>query len=359
MPRMTQLSEAEVFGAIKDLVERGEYPTSARLRERLDHRGSPVVLQRFLAAWYERFGPEMARKAEQAPKKTKTIGLEEELRRLTGEAMSEFERAKAARVAELDERARELNTLQELLSTREDILLNRERDLDDREMSQAALVRGIQKASAEATQKKDEALASLAAAEVKIVAHASRIAELERAVEKTGALEIELSAVREELGRARGQIEELTRSREAAMLKASEESLARGKLAGALSARDEADAQRRAEMEDLRSRLSAATERAGALASQLAAANADLAAAAAAGDAAQEERAALAASLEAMRAELAGVEGKLEALRDVEAVLNRMDGQMAIRLERLLEEQAGRLIERIRPMLPKDKQKGS
>ena len=85
MPRMTQLSEAEVFAAIKDLVEHGEYPTSARLRERLEHRGSPVVLQRFLATWYERFGPELARKADSAPKKGKTTGLEAELRRLTAD----------------------------------------------------------------------------------------------------------------------------------------------------------------------------------------------------------------------------------------------------------------------------------
>ena len=44
MPRMTQLAEAEVVAAIRDLVEHGEYPTSARLRERLEAARSEVGL---------------------------------------------------------------------------------------------------------------------------------------------------------------------------------------------------------------------------------------------------------------------------------------------------------------------------
>lgn len=199
MPRMTQLAEAEVFAAIRDLVAHGEYPTSARLRERLEHRGSPVVLQRFLATWYERFGPELARKADSAPKKGKTTGLEAELRRLTADAVQEVEAAQRARVEALDHREQQLDEREKQLDAREANLLAREGKLDERELAQHELVRTISASSAAATRDKDAALAALAAAEAQVAVHTARISDLERAVAHTETLKRELAAARADI----------------------------------------------------------------------------------------------------------------------------------------------------------------
>lgn len=359
MPRMTQLAEAEVFAAIRDLVEHGEYPTSARLRERLEHRGSPVVLQRFLASWYEQFGPELARKADSAPKKGKTAGLEAELRRLTADAVQEVEAAQRVRIDALDHREQQLDEREKQLEAREANLRAREGKLDERELAQHELVRTITASSAAASQTKDEALAALAAAEAQVAVHSARIADLERAVAHTETLKRELAGARKDLAREQARVAELVPVRDAALQRANEEAAARAKLAGALGAREEADQQRLAELAAARSELAEAGARIAALASQLDATKVELATAAAAGAASSEECAELRASMQEVKLQMDGVQARNESLLGLEEALNRQEAQVAARIEALLKQQAATLIDKIGPLLRKEKTKGT
>lgn len=359
MPRMTQLAEAEVFAAIRDLVEQGEYPTSARLRERLEHRGSPVVLQRFLATWYERFGPELARKADSAPKKGKTTGLEAELRRLTADAVQEVEAAQRARVDALDHREQQLDEREKQLEAREANLLAREGKLDERELAQHELVRTITASSAAATRDKDAALAALAAAEAQAAVHVARIADLERAVAHTETLKRELAGARADLAREQARVAELVPARDAALQRANEEASARSKLAGALGTREEADQQRLAELAAARAELATAGARVAALASQLDAAKVELASMAATGAADNEELAELRASLQEAKLQLVGTQARGGILLHLEEALNRQEAQGVARIEALLEQQAATLIDRLGPLLRKEKTKGT
>lgn len=177
MPRHTELSEAEVFSAVHGLVAAGVYPTSARLREALKNRGSPVVLQRFLSAWYVQFGPELARKATAKPPKPATGVLQAEIKRLAEDALHEVEAAQAERIATLDARAA-------VLDAREAEQLARDQRLDARE-----------------------------------AAHAAHLADLRSQLEAAAAAQARLEETRDQaikdMGEARGTVEALRRAGEA------------------------------------------------------------------------------------------------------------------------------------------------
>lgn len=74
MARSTQLEQTEVFAAIERLLVAGVYPTAARVREQLDGRGSPVVLQRFLGNWYEQHGLSWPGKRRPRRRKARPMG---------------------------------------------------------------------------------------------------------------------------------------------------------------------------------------------------------------------------------------------------------------------------------------------
>lgn len=133
MARTTALSKAEVFTAIEGLLAAGEYPTAARLRERLDRRGSPVVLQRFLSEWYTEHGADFAHKIERRRQVDGDGTIRAQLASATRDALAKFDAQQATRVAELDARAAALDH-------REAGLLEHERRLDEREIGQRELI---------------------------------------------------------------------------------------------------------------------------------------------------------------------------------------------------------------------------
>lgn len=133
MARTTALSRAEVFAAIEDLLASGEYPTAARLRERLDRRGSPVVLQRFLSEWYAEHGADFMLKVERRRQVDGDGTIRAQLASATRDALAKFDAQQAERVAALDARAAALDH-------READLLAREQRLDEREIGQRDLI---------------------------------------------------------------------------------------------------------------------------------------------------------------------------------------------------------------------------
>ena len=172
MPKKTQLSETEAFTAIEAILLGGGYPTAARLRENLDGRGSPVVLQRFLASWYETNGPEIARKAEQAKHGQPTKQLKDELQRLTRDAISEIDKARADQEAELTAR-------QTAMDQREQTLLAKERQLANRESDHAAWIEDLRQREKRSAQQADEAASRLTEATSKLKQAQATITDLE------------------------------------------------------------------------------------------------------------------------------------------------------------------------------------
>jgi colicin import membrane protein len=138
MGRLTQLTESEVFGVIRALLDDGSYPTAAAVRERLGGRGSPVVLQRFLADWYREHGPLLAQKA--STHRPAASGLRAHLHALTQEAMAEVDAAQASRVAELDRRHAELDEREARLLALTADLEARSRQLEDRGSAQLEML---------------------------------------------------------------------------------------------------------------------------------------------------------------------------------------------------------------------------
>lgn len=259
MPRKTDLAEAEVFTAIQVLLASGIYPTAARLREALEHRGSPVVLQRFLADWYAQHGPELAKKAAAAPAKTAAGGLQAELKRLTAQAVQEVEVAQAARIATLDDRAAALDG-------RDAGLVQREAQQDAREAAHAELLVDLRQQLATANTQLDaaharaveEAGAGRAQIEALQNALAARDAELGRlrpVAEKLPAVQANVERAQADAAREQARVLKLVGERDRLQRLASERAADLAKAKGALERSDATGAIQEAALAALRQQL--------------------------------------------------------------------------------------------------------
>ena len=223
MGRVTMLKEDEVFAAIGALITAGIYPTAAALREQLGGRGSPVVLQRFLADWYAANGPELAQKAA-ARRPDPAGGLRAQLQALTKEAMAEVDAAQADRVAALDRRHAELEDRESRVEAREADLEARTRRLDDREMAQAELLQELRDQVALATQARDAARAAevtcttaLASAEGRLSVLDGQLAQARTDLQGLADLRAELASTREARDHAQALLATRTQERDAAV----------------------------------------------------------------------------------------------------------------------------------------------
>ena len=201
MARSTTLEKTTVFAVIEGLLAAGEYPTAARVREQLDGRGSPVVLQRFLGDWYGEFGPELARKAAAAPKGV-AGGLQAELKRLTANAVQEVEAAQADRIAALDTRGAELDGREKNLKDRED-----KQDL--RESAHAELLVDLRQqlatAAAHHTQLEEarqQALEEASACRRHAEAHTATLSTMDRELQQLRVLAEQVPVLKASLDRA-------------------------------------------------------------------------------------------------------------------------------------------------------------
>ena len=223
MGRVTTLKEDEVFAAIAALISAGHYPTAAALREQLGGRGSPVVLQRFLADWYATHGPELAQKAA-ARRPDPAGGLRAQLQALTKEAMAEVDAAQAERVAALDRRQAALEDREAGVAAREADLEARTRRLDDREMAQAELLQELRDQLARATQARDAARAAevtcttaLATAEGRLSVLDGQLAQARTDLQGLAELRAELASTREARDHAQALLVTRTQERDAAL----------------------------------------------------------------------------------------------------------------------------------------------
>lgn len=265
MGRVTSLTEAEAFGAIRALLEAGTYPTAAALREQLGGRGSPVVLQRFLADWYATHGPELAQKAA-AHRPDPAGGLRAQLQALTKEAMAEVDAAQAERVAALDRRQAALEEREARVEAREADLEVRTRRLDDREMAQAELLQELRDQVARATQARDAARAAevacttaLATAEGRLSVLDGQLAQARTDLQGLAELRAELASTREARDHAQALLATRTQERDAAVK-------ARTQVEAALN--DAQDAAAVARAADTEVRVALATARQGLAAEQ-------------------------------------------------------------------------------------------
>ena len=258
MGRVTSLTDAEVFAAIRTLLEAGSYPTAAALREHLGGRGSPVVLQRFLADWYSEHGPLLAEKAA-AHRPAAAAGLRAQMQALAKEAMAEVDAAQAARVAELDRRQAGLEDREAGVAAREADLEVRTRRLDDREMAQAELLQELRHQVALATQARDAARAAevacrtaLATAEGRLSVLDGQLAQARTDLQGLAELRAEMAGTREARDHAQALLVTRTQERDAALK-------TRAQLEGAL--KDAQDAAALAQAADTEVRVALATAR--------------------------------------------------------------------------------------------------
>jgi len=238
MPRASQLTQEEVFGAIGELLADGEYPTSARLREALDHRGSPVVLQRFLSAWYEKFGPSLATAASAARPAAVAADLRAQLESATRQALAEFDRAHAERLAQLEDREAAAAAVHASLQARAHAL-------DEREMAQDELIVDLRARTTAADDRRNRALEACArargqrdAARRAEAALASQLAEARQHAVDVASLQAALQHARATSEREATRVVELAKERDDARAQA------RAALADATGLRQRLDAER-------------------------------------------------------------------------------------------------------------------
>lgn len=118
MARTTKLTQAEVFGVIRALIEAGTAPNGPSIRAALGNRGSPPVLQTFLNDWFRSYGPSLGASADAAgPVPDLTI-------------KAQFQDASARAMAEIDLHKKQRESE---LRIAEDALILRSTQLDERE----------------------------------------------------------------------------------------------------------------------------------------------------------------------------------------------------------------------------------
>lgn len=131
MSRQPSIPQSDAFRAITALVSQGIRPTNARVREAFDGRGSPVVLERYITEWFERFGQQLGEKAGSVAAAPVDGDVRKHLESAAQAALREVDREMAKRTQALDERSKGLDHLHEQLSRREAELEQRERGLQE------------------------------------------------------------------------------------------------------------------------------------------------------------------------------------------------------------------------------------
>lgn len=176
MARTTALPQSDVFSAIEGLLAAGEYPTAARLRERLDRRGSPVVLQRFLSDWYAEHGADFVLKVERRRQADGDGTIRAQLALATRDALAKFDAQQAERVAVLDARAAALDQ-------READLQAHGRRLDEREIGQRELIDTLKTDRQNAITAQQDALGAAARLQTDLETERQRAATLSAQLE--------------------------------------------------------------------------------------------------------------------------------------------------------------------------------
>lgn len=248
MGRQAEISEQEVFAAIEGLLAQGAYPTSARIREAVGHRGSPVLLQKLLASWYARFGAAFSKKVAALKSADQGIGIRDTFATAAKEALATFDAEQARRLAEF--------------KRQEDELAQREARFAEREVALAGWIEQLQ-----ATAEKAIADAQTAAIErtrletelATLIRQQATMVERDRAqadeLRRLAGLEVQSRHAREDLQRLRALVTEQLEQN-----KASQRQITTARLE-----RDEAEqraTELRAELADTRVALSEAAARA-------------------------------------------------------------------------------------------------
>lgn len=239
MARPSTIKQDEVFAAVHALVAAGTYPNPGNVRLALGNRGSPPVLQRHIGAWYEEFGPELARKAVAKPPASATGALQAELRRLTQQAAAEMDAVHAKRTEDLDARERALAVREAALSGREDSLADAAARLDERELGQQQLIQEIQTSSAAAIQAKEDAVTALAAAQARNEALAHRCDTAEAAASAASELERRLAVTASERDRHEARVREVVKDQERLQSLVADRSAAHASAASQLTKAEE------------------------------------------------------------------------------------------------------------------------
>ena len=254
MARTTALSRTEVFAAIEDLLASGEYPTAARMRERLDRRGSPVVLQRFLSEWYAEHGADFMLKVERRRQVDGDGTIRAQLASATRDALAKFDAQQAERVAALDARAAALDQ-------READLMARNQRLDEREIGQLDLIETLKADRQGAITAQQETLEAAVRLQTELEAERERASAL--SAQREG-LQRQLDRLQEDLRQASAACAEqqaLAAATQAQLLALQREHAAtRSSLAANQQDLRELQASTQRERLDARARLDAAAE---------------------------------------------------------------------------------------------------
>lgn len=200
MGRKTDITRAEVADAIIAILAAGARPSWEAVRERVDQRGSPVVLNRMIAEWFEENGPALT----QLVPAGEEVAMRNNLRTLTDLAYAEFEAKQATRIAQLDERAAALDG-------REQNLADREAALDEREHGQREYIEHLHSQLRDAEAARTEVDGALQHARTDLAASLALIehhkSELTQRDENTAALRGELQDQQQLAAKAQGALD--------------------------------------------------------------------------------------------------------------------------------------------------------
>ena len=224
MALSSALNEDIVFPLITELVVAGEYPTSRQLRDRLGGRGSPVVLQRLIGAWYREHGPAFGG-SPSGP----AAGVRSQFDALMRDALARLDREQAERDGALDARSAALD--------------ERERALQAREAALGPLLDELRALHRGAMARRDAAVIEAAEARAQRALVEGRVQRLEADLHKAVALRAEADYARQALEREQGRVVELVGKRD--------------ELERALKRQTDESADLRGKLEELRERFTA------------------------------------------------------------------------------------------------------
>lgn len=122
MGRKPTVTQSEADDVITTLIAAGEYPTHRKVREGLNDRGSPMVLQRYIGEWYRRNGPRLAGNASPAPAGEMDVGIRQQLEQATKAALEQLD-------AELNRREGKLQAREVALKEHEEFLAGKDMGL--------------------------------------------------------------------------------------------------------------------------------------------------------------------------------------------------------------------------------------
>lgn len=326
MPRPTELTRSEVFEAIGRLIQDGTYPTGTRIREELGGRGSPPVLQRFLGEWYEAYGPRLAAAAAAARPAVVGADLRTQLEAATREALAEFDREQAKRLADLADREAAATAFDEALQARA-------KGLDERETAQRELIDDLRARVTAAEARRDSALEACARARGQRDAARraesgllEQLNEAQRQAVDAAALRAEMARARETAQREVARVVELARERDDAFAQAKAANAEAATLRERLETERDSHAATRLDLAATRAALDVATQQAADAAS-----------------AREEQRTASEAAHLALLERVDQVQGRLDALAESATATARDMSSHFAQLQEQLTAQASRI----------------